>query len=316
MNSHPNVDRVAMPELPEVETVVRGLKPAMEGEKIEAVVLRRPNLRFDFPDNFAKALTGARITGLSRRAKYALADLDTGQVLVMHLGMSGSFRVVPPATSNDGDDIPGDFHHARSKNQAHDHVEILLGSGERVIYNDPRRFGYMTLVERRGFDDHPLFSAMGVEPLGNEFSADYLASRFAGKKAPLKAALLDQRIVAGLGNIYVCEALWLARLSPMRPAGTLAGTGTGKGGKAARRPAKKIGDLVDAIREILTRAIAAGGSSLKDYVHADGSLGYFQHAFTVYDQEGAACPRHSCSGTIQRTVQSGRSTFYCPACQT
>lgn len=295
--------RDIMPELPEVETVVRGLKPAMEGATIKNVVLRRPNLRFPFPDNFVDVLSGTRITDMSRRAKYALADLESGWILVMHLGMSGSFRVAMP----DDEHMPGHFHHDRSKNAAHDHVEFELTSGARIIYNDPRRFGYMTVIERREFDSHQLFRDMGVEPLGNVFSADYLAARFSGKKAPLKAALLDQRIIAGLGNIYVCEALWRARLSPQRQAGTL----VGKRGN----PVKPIGDLVEAIREILAQAIEAGGSSLKDYVHTDGSLGYFQHAFQVYDQEGEPCPRRTCSGAIERIVQSGRSTFFCPRCQ-
>lgn len=297
-----------MPELPEVETVVRGLQPAMEGASIETVILRRPDLRFAFPDNFSDVLTGAHITGLSRRAKYALADLQSGWVLVMHLGMSGSFRVVAPADTVMSGAVPGDFHHERSKNQTHDHVEFVLNSGVRIIYNDPRRFGYMTIIERRGFDSHKLFANMGVEPLGNGLSTDYLASRLAGRKAPLKAALLDQRIIAGLGNIYVCEALWRSRLSPLREAGTL----VGKRGK----PIKRSEDLVQSIREILLQAIEAGGSSLRDHVQADGSLGYFQHNFSVYDQEGSPCPRKSCSGIVHRIVQSGRSTFHCPSCQT
>lgn len=293
-----------MPELPEVETVVRGLQPAMEGTTIETVLLRRPDLRFPFPDNFVEILTGSRITGLSRRAKYALVDLQSGWVLVMHLGMSGSFRVITPEESG----LPGNFHHERSKNEAHDHVEFALGSGTRIVYNDPRRFGYMTVIERRAFDTHKLFAEMGVEPLGNGLSTDYLGKRLAGRKAPLKAALLDQRIIAGLGNIYVCEALWRSRLSPLRQAGTL----VGKRGK----PIKRTDDLVHAIRAILLQAIEAGGSSLRDHVQADGSLGYFQHKFSVYDQEGSPCPRKTCSGVIDRIVQSGRSTFYCPACQT
>lgn len=291
-----------MPELPEVETVVRGLQPAMEGQRIDRVLLRRADLRFPFPDGFAEHLTGAVITGLSRRAKYALADLNSGWVLVMHLGMSGSFRVA----EKEAGPAPGLFHHARSKNPAHDHVEIGLMSGARVIYNDPRRFGYMTLVERRQFDGHKLFSGMGVEPLGNGLSADYLARRFAGKSAPLKAVLLDQRIIAGLGNIYVCEALWRARLSPTRTAATLTG------GRGAQR---RIEDLIQSIREILVEAIESGGSSLRDHAQTDGSLGYFQHRFAVYDQEGAPCPRPTCDGVVLRFVQSGRSTFYCPRCQ-
>jgi formamidopyrimidine-DNA glycosylase len=292
-----------MPELPEVETVVRGLKPTMEGETIEAVLLRRPDLRFPFPDNFRQVLMRARIESLSRRAKYALADLSSGWVLVMHLGMSGSFRI------EGGDDraAPGRFHHARCKDGAHDHVVLQLGSGMSVIYNDPRRFGFMTVAERRLLDLHPLFAGIGVEPLGNGLSADYLAARLGGRKTSLKAALLDQRIVAGLGNIYVCEALWRAGLSPRRAAGSLV--------RKDGRPSARIELLIGCIRAVLEEAIEAGGSSLRDYIRADGSLGYFQHAFAVYDREGEACAKTGCSGVVRRMVQHGRSTFYCAACQ-
>ncbi|MEM1044807.1 MAG: bifunctional DNA-formamidopyrimidine glycosylase/DNA-(apurinic or apyrimidinic site) lyase [Pseudomonadota bacterium] len=292
-----------MPELPEVETVVRGLRPAMEGHCIVAVTLSRPDLRFPFPDNFKTVLNGARITALSRRAKYALADLDNGWVLVMHLGMSGSFRVQDVDTETQ----PGQFHHERSKDTSHDHVRFDMETGAQVIYNDPRRFGYMSVVERQALAQHKLFADIGVEPLGNALSADYLAARFNGKQVPMKAALLDQRIIAGLGNIYVCEALWRARISPRRKAASLV--------RRDGRPTRRLYALVDDVRAVLDDAIKAGGSSLRDYVHADGSLGYFQHAFSVYDQEGAPCPRLTCNGVIRRIVQSGRSTFYCPVCQ-
>ncbi len=292
-----------MPELPEVETVVRGLRPAMERHRIVSVRLARPDLRFPFPDNFSDILTGARITSLSRRAKYALADLDNGWVLIMHLGMSGSFRVQDTSAETQ----PGQFHHERSKDTLHDHVRFDMETGTQVIYNDPRRFGYMSVVERRALEQHKLFSGIGVEPLGNALSADYLAARFNGKQVPMKAALLDQRIIAGLGNIYVCEALWRARISPRRKAASLV--------RRDGRPTQRLHALVDAVRSVLGDAIEAGGSSLRDYVHADGSLGYFQHAFSVYDREGEPCPRQTCSGVIHRIVQSGRSTYYCPVCQ-
>ncbi|MDR4306861.1 bifunctional DNA-formamidopyrimidine glycosylase/DNA-(apurinic or apyrimidinic site) lyase [Chelatococcus sambhunathii] len=292
-----------MPELPEVETVRRGLAPVMEGRRIESVDARRPDLRFPFPERFAERLAGREIVSLGRRAKYLLADLDDGETLVMHLGMSGSFRVELSEVQT----TPGAFHHPRSVASAHDHVAFVLSGGATVTYNDPRRFGLMALIPRSGLEAHPLFRHVGVEPLGNELDAGLLAKLFAGKQTSLKTALLDQRLIAGLGNIYVCEALHEARLSPKRLAGTIA---RGCGG-----PTKRAEALAPAIRKTLEAAIAAGGSTLRDFRHADGELGYFQHSFRVYDREGEPCPREGCRGVVKRIVQTGRSTFYCPECQ-
>jgi len=296
-----------MPELPEVETVRRGLAGTMEGARLVAVEQRRPDLRFPFPDDFAARLTGRRIEALSRRAKYLVAHLDDGLALISHLGMSGSWRIERgPDTAT-----PGVFHHERSKLAAHDHavfhLESPAGEPSRAIFNDPRRFGFMLFAEPGALAEHPALSGLGVEPTGNELSGALLATLFRDRRTPLKAALLDQRLIAGLGNIYVCEALWRAGLSPRRAAGTLA-TATG-------RPTKSAEALAIAIREVIADAIAAGGSSLRDYVQADGSLGYFQHTFAVYDREGEACRKPGCTGVVHRMVQSGRSTFYCPACQ-
>lgn len=288
-----------MPELPEVETVRRGLEPAMAGARFEKVELRRAGLRFPFPDNFASRLAGRRVEALGRRAKYLLADLDDGAALIMHLGMSGSFRVNGAA--------PGVFHHARSKGAAHDHVVFHLSGGASVTYNDPRRFGFMLLERREALAEHKLFRDIGVEPLGNELDGALLARLFAGKAAPLKAALLDQSLIAGLGNIYVCEALHRAGLSPRRAAGTIAR----KDGAVSARAAL----LARCIREVLEEAVAAGGSSLRDHRQADGSLGYFQHNFRVYGRGGAPCVSPGCEGLVQRIAQSGRSTFFCGACQ-
>jgi formamidopyrimidine-DNA glycosylase len=300
-----------MPELPEVETVRRGLAPAMEGRTIARVEQRRPDLRFPFPENFAARLQGRRIISLGRRAKYLLIELDDDAVVVAHLGMSGSFRMETPGAPDPDKDTPGNFHRARSRLTQHDHVVLhLADEGEplSVIYNDPRRFGFMTLIERKAdLPIHPHFLGLGREPTGNDLDAAYLASRFAGKTAPLKAALLDQRVIAGLGNIYVCEALWRSRLSPRRAAGSLV-TSSGK-------PGKRLDALSVAIRDVIADAIAAGGSSLRDYMQADGALGYFQHSFSVYDREGEPCRREACGGTVRRIVQSGRSTFFCPSCQ-
>lgn len=287
-----------MPELPEVETVRRGLAPVMDGATIARVEVRRADLRFPFPPGFATRLAGRRIEALGRRAKYLLADLDDGEVLVMHLGMSGSFRIE--------DETPGRFHHDRSKDPAHDHVVFHLTGGARITYNDPRRFGFMLLEPRATLDGHKLFRDIGIEPLGNTLDAASLARLFAGRKAPLKAALLDQTLVAGLGNIYACEALHRAHLSPRRAAATLA-RADGSATARARR-------LATCIRDVLGEAVAAGGSSLRDHRQADGSLGYFQHGFRVYDREGEPCP-NGCGHLIRRLVQSGRSTFYCGACQ-
>ncbi len=292
-----------MPELPEVETVRRGLLPAMEGHRIERVEQRRADLRFPLPERFAARLTGRRVESLGRRAKYLLADLDDGMVLVMHLGMSGSFRVEDEA----GGTTPGVFHHERSSALAHDHVVFHLSCGKRVVYNDPRRFGFMDLIARAALAEAPFFRDLGLEPTGNALDGARLAALFAGKRTPLKAALLDQSRIAGLGNIYVCEALNRARLSPRRMAGTLA---TASGG-----PTVAAGRLAEAIRSVIAEAIEAGGSSLRDHRQTNGELGYFQHAFRVYDREGEPCPTPRCRGIVARIVQSGRSTFYCPVCQ-
>jgi len=287
-----------MPELPEVETVRRGLAPAMEGARLSKVEVRDRRLRWPIAKDFEKRLTGRTVEGLGRRAKYLLADLSSGEVLLMHLGMSGSFRVGADAK-------PGVYYHERSKSTAHDHVVFHLSNGATVTFNDPRRFGSMKLVKRAKLDTEPLLRGLGPEPLGNAFDAEMLAAACAGKKTSLKAALLDQRVVAGLGNIYVCEALYRARLSPKRQASTVADR---NGAPTARAIA-----LVDAIKAVLNDAIKAGGSSLRDHRRTDGALGDFQHNFQVYDREGKACP--NCKGTIKRIVQNGRSTFYCPSCQ-
>ena len=286
-----------MPELPEVETVRRGLAPAMEGARLAKVEVRHRGLRWPIAKDFEKRLTGKTVEGLGRRAKYLLADLSSGDVLVMHLGMSGSFRV------NDGK--LAKYHHEKSKSTAHDHVVFHMSNGATVTFNDPRRFGSMKLVARAKIEQEPLLRSLGPEPLGNEFDAAMLAKACAGKKTSLKAALSDQRVVAGLGNIYVCEALFRARLSPKRQASTVAD----RNGKPNARAAA----LVDAIKAVLNDAIKAGGSSLRDHRRADGSLGDFQHNFQVYDREDQPCP--DCKGTIKRFVQNGRSTFYCPSCQ-
>lgn len=290
-----------MPELPEVETVRRGLAPVLAGRRIEAVELRRPDLRFPFPPDFAMRLEGRTIARLDRRAKYLLARLEDGPILVAHLGMSGSLRLEDEIAAG------GAFHHARTKDPRHDHVVLHLEGGTRLTYNDPRRFGFMTLVEADATDSSPLFRNLGPEPLGPDFDADALARALKGRQTPLKAALLDQKVVAGLGNIYVCEALHRARLSPQRIAATLVRRDGTPGARAER--------LVAAIRLVLREAIEAGGSSLRDYVRSDGTLGMFQHGFRAYDRPDAPCPTPGCRGTIRRIAQAGRSTFYCPDCQ-
>ncbi len=292
-----------MPELPEVETVRRGLRPAMAGARFVAVEVRRANLRFPLPHDFAARLTGQRVAGLDRRAKYLLARLASGDVLLMHLGMSGSFRVASPTRQN----APGRFHHPRAEAHAHDHVVFRMSSGKTVTYNDPRRFGFMKLVDGGRLDQEPHLKGLGPEPLARTFTAAALAAACAGKKTSLKAALLDQRVVAGLGNIYVCEALFRAGLSPKKAAGTIA-TRSGGPTATARR-------LAAAIRAVLRAAIRAGGSSLRDHRRTDGELGLFQHAFKVYDRAGEPCRRRGCAGTIHRLAQNGRSTFWCPKCQ-
>jgi formamidopyrimidine-DNA glycosylase len=287
-----------MPELPEVETVRRGLEPVLTGRILAHVDQRRPNLRWPFPDRFAERLTGRRVTGLGRRSKYLLIGLapnenSGGETWIIHLGMSGRILV--------GEAKIGEFHHPTPVPGKHDHVIVTTDRGDTVTYNDARRFGLMDLWPTADLSSHKLLAGLGPEPLGNEFNGAVLAVNLAGKRTPIKAALLDQRIVAGLGNIYVCEALHRAGISPKRLAGTLS------------RP--RIDRLAAEIVATLNDAIAAGGSSLRDFRQADGELGYFQHSFRVYDREGAPCPTSGCSGTVRRIVQSGRSTFYCAKCQ-
>jgi formamidopyrimidine-DNA glycosylase len=287
-----------MPELPEVETVRRGLAPAMEGATVKKVEVRDRRLRWPIAKDFERRITGKKVEGLGRRAKYLTADLSSGDVLLMHLGMSGSMRL-------GHDSNPGVYYHERSKSKAHDHVVFHMSNGATITFNDPRRFGSMKLVPRAKLEHEPLLRNLGPEPLGNEFDAAMLAKACAGKKTSLKAALSDQRMVAGLGNIYVCEALFRARLSPKRRASTIAD----RGGK----PNARAVALVEAIKAVLNDAIKAGGSSLRDHRRADGTLGDFQHNFQVYDRAGEPCPH--CKGKIKRIVQAGRSTFYCPSCQ-
>ncbi len=286
-----------MPELPEVETVRRGLVPVMEGKRIETAQVRRPDLRWPFPPNMATRLTGARVLRLRRRSKYILADLDTGETLLIHLGMSGRMLISGVA----GREMPGQFHHDHPAPEKHDHVVLDIEGGARVTFNDARRFGAMDLMDTTAQDAHPLLAVLGPEPFGNAFDGPYLAARLKDRKTPIKAALLDQRIVAGLGNIYVCEVLFRARISPKRQAGRIA--------------TPRVEGLVPIIRQVLQDAIDAGGSSLRDYRQADGELGYFQHSFQVYGREGAPCVTPGCPATIRRIVQSGRSSFYCPTCQ-
>jgi formamidopyrimidine-DNA glycosylase len=295
-----------MPELPEVETVRRGLAPVMEGARFTKVEQRRANLRFPFPADFARRLKGRTVERLERRAKYLMAWLDDGEVLAMHLGMSGRF-VIDNGGGKSHSKVLGEFVQGTGEDGKHDHLILTMSNGAVIRYNDARRFGYMTLIEAGGLSEHPLFHGLGIEPLGNELTAEFLAARGKGRKQPLKAFLLDQRLMAGIGNIYACEALHRARLLPDRPVSVLA-LQSGAPSVAAKR-------LAPAIREVLEDAIAAGGSSLRDYRQANGSLGYFQHRFCVYGREGKPCLRKGCGGVIARMVQSGRSTFYCPVCQ-
>ncbi len=280
-----------MPELPEVETVRRGLLPVMEDAVIARAEVNRPDLRFPLPERMAERLTGARVLGLRRRSKYILADLSSGESLLIHLGMSGRMLISGA--------MVGTFHHDHPAPQKHDHVVLHMDNGARITFNDARRFGAMDLMPTEGAETHPLLSALGPEPLGNGFDGAYLAGRLAGRAMPVKSALLDQRIVAGLGNIYVCEVLFRAHLHPATPAGRVT----------------EAAGLVPLIREVLVEAIEAGGSSLKDYRQADGELGYFQHSFRVYGREGQPCATPGCSGSVARLVQSGRSSFFCPLCQ-
>ena len=287
-----------MPELPEVETVRRGLEPVMVGHVIQQTETRRPDLRWPLPERMAERLSNVRVTALRRRAKVILGDMSSGETLLMHLGMSGRILITPP---RGGTDTPGAFHHAQAAPEPHDHVIFDMEDGTRITFNDPRRFGAMDLWPTDDLEAHRFLAGLGPEPMGNAFHADYLAEKLKGRKAPIKTALLDQRVVAGLGNIYVCEALWRARISPLRAAGRIS--------------AARLNELVTSIRETLAAAIEAGGSSLRDHRQTNGDLGYFQHAFRVYGREGEPCLRDGCGGTVMRKVQSGRSTFYCPTCQ-
>jgi formamidopyrimidine-DNA glycosylase len=291
-----------MPELPEVETVLRGLAPTVLGARIDGVELRRADIRYPFPDRFAQRLSGRLIVDVSRRAKYLLLQLDSGETLIVHLGMSGSFRIAKTAAST-----ADMFRYGRSKDPKHDHVVFTLDNGWIVTYNDPRRFGFMDLAPSKALARHPRLRELGAEPLASEFDAGFLAKLFVGARIPLKAGLLDQKRIAGLGNIYVCEALFRARLAPSRPAAILANA-RGVPTHAARAVAK-------AIREVLAEAIEAGGSTLRDHRQANGELGYFQHVFKVYDREGMPCVRERCRGRVARITQSGRSTFFCSKCQ-
>jgi formamidopyrimidine-DNA glycosylase len=288
-----------MPELPEVETVRRGLAPAFEGYRLTHVETRRGGLRVPFPRDFAKRLTGQRVKTLRRRAKYLLADLDGGETLVIHLGMSGRMAVYAEGGRRKLGAYVYDAAPDGAGTGKHDHVVFETDAPARIVFTDPRRFGLMTLTPTDTLETDPLFEGLGVEPLSNHFHADYLAAALKGKKTPIKSALLDQRVIAGLGNIYVVEALFRAHISPKRLAGKV---------RAAEIPL-----LADAIKAVLTEAIAAGGSTLRDHRTPDGTLGYFQHHFRVYDREGEPCPDGN--GTIKRIVQAGRSTFYCPKCQ-
>jgi formamidopyrimidine-DNA glycosylase len=291
-----------MPELPEVETVRGGLAPVLEGHRLARVEARRPDLRFPLPANFVQVLTGATITRLTRRAKYLLAALDREDTLVMHLGMSGRFEIARPDNEKRGGvERPGEFLYAADPDPKHAHIVFETEAGARVTYYDPRRFGYMSLVNTATLHLHPWFAGLGPEPLSDAFDALRLRAAFKDRRQGPKTLLLDQRIVAGLGNIYVCEALNRARISPFRASGGIS------------RP--KLEALVEEIRAVLTEAIAAGGSTLRDYAQTNGALGYFQHRFRVYDREGEPCLNDGCGGVIARKVQAGRSTFYCPTCQ-
>lgn len=284
-----------MPELPEVEIVRRGLAPALVGKRIAKAKTKRADLRFPFPARFAARLKGRRVNSLERRAKYLLARLDDGMVWITHLGMTGRWSVIGAKKQ------PGDFYYSEPPDPTHTHVIIDMESGARLEFNDPRRFGYMDLIAEDALDAHPWFKGMGPEPLGNAFHLPYLQKVLAHKKAPIKAALLDQRIVAGLGNIYVVEALYRAGIAPAKPAGRIS--------------TQRLEKLFHAIRAVLEEAIEAGGSTLSDYAQVDGAQGGFQHRFRVYDREGEPCLTKDCGGTIARAVHSGRSTFWCPRCQ-
>jgi formamidopyrimidine-DNA glycosylase len=290
-----------MPELPEVETVRMGLEPVLDGHTFTKVVTRREDLRRPFPPDFAKRLTGRKVKRLWRRAKYLLADLDDGETLVVHLGMSGRMAVYAEGRGRELGIYAHEAAHPEAGHGKHDHVIFETNAPAKIVFSDHRRFGLMTLLETDKLNDDPLFDGLGPEPLSKDFDAAYLKGALKAKRTPIKSALLDQRVVAGLGNIYVCEALFLAHISPKR--------------LASKVQSDKIAPLVDDIKVTLKEAIKAGGSSLRDHARPDGSLGEFQHRFRVYDREGKPCPGQGCKGKIKRIVQAGRSTFYCPSCQ-
>lgn len=290
-----------MPELPEVETVRMGLEPVLNGHTFTKVVTRRVDLRRPFPPDFAKRLTGRKVKRLWRRAKYLLADLDDGETLVVHLGMSGRMAVYAEGRGRELGIYAHEAAHSEAGHGKHDHVIFETNAPAKIVFSDHRRFGLMTLLETDKLNDDPLFDGLGPEPLSKDFDAPYLKDALKAKRTPIKSALLDQRVVAGLGNIYVCEALFLAHISPKR--------------LASKVQSDKIAPLVDDIKVTLKEAIKAGGSSLRDHARPDGSLGEFQHRFRVYDREGKPCPGQGCKGKIKRIVQAGRSTFYCPSCQ-
>ncbi len=283
-----------MPELPEVETVRRGLAEVMEGRRVEKVEVRRYDLRIPVPDDFARRLQGRTLETLGRRAKYLVGEFDDGTILLAHLGMSGRMIIETPE-----DDVqrPGVFSYDPGSHARHEHIVFHVGNGTVIRFSDPRRFGLMTLTDREGFADHKLIRHLGPEPTGIDFTGPVLAARLRGKQTPIKAALLDQRVVAGVGNIYACEALYAAGISPRRQAATVQG--------------RRADRLAAAVRDVLGEAIAAGGSSLRDHVAPTGELGYFQHRFKVYGRTGEPCPGCDCGQAVRRIVQSGRSTFYC-----
>jgi formamidopyrimidine-DNA glycosylase len=292
-----------VPELPEVETVRRGLAPWLEGARIDKVTLNRKDLRFPFPKGMSKALEGKTITSVGRRAKYLLFRLSSGQTLLSHLGMTGSYRFEGRKFKEPSRYFEPD------QDQKHDHLRMDVTHPQHgklaLIYNDARRFGFMDLFKDES--ESAFLEGLGPEPLGNAFNPSEMALRFKGKAAPMKAALLDQRVVAGLGNIYVSEALHRAHIRPTTKAGKLV--------LKSGAPSRRLEDLADAVRVVLTEAVEAGGSTLRDFRDADGGSGYFQHRFAVYDREGEPCPTPGCKGIVKRIVQSGRSTFFCPVCQ-
>ncbi|WP_417465885.1 bifunctional DNA-formamidopyrimidine glycosylase/DNA-(apurinic or apyrimidinic site) lyase [Kordiimonas sp.] len=277
-----------MPELPEVETVRRGLAPVLEGTVIKSAVARRPDLRIPIPTDFSARLTGNKVERLTRRSKYILIECADGLIVILHLGMSGRVTIVPAGTP-----IP--------EPGKHDHIILVTERGDHIFYNDTRRFGMVTFTSVSGMASHPLLKDIGPEPLGNSFNTNVLGDGLRTRKSAIKAALLDQKLVAGLGNIYVCEALWRAGIHPARIAQSVTG--------------EEVSKLVPIIRDVLAEAIEAGGSTLKDYARTDGELGYFQHSFKAYGREGEGCSKPGCGGTVERIVQQGRSSFFCGTCQ-